>query len=109
MQRHLKSAEMKVAMPLGESYKLELEHWALEWGVLEKSCDLRGREALPKWLQSTVGTEVGASQWENTRISQKRKTGDTQFINASHSVTLTRQRQAENGSGRQIETSHSRI
>ena len=109
MQRHFKPAEVKAAMPLGESYKPELEHRALEWGALEKSCGLRGREALPKRWQSTVGTEVGASPWVNTRRSQKRKTGDTQFINASHSVTLTRQRQAENGSGRQIETSHFRI
>ena len=49
MQRHLKPAEVKVAMPLGESHKLELEHRALEWGALEKSCNLRGRESLPKW------------------------------------------------------------
>jgi len=34
--------------PGGVFYKLELEHWALALGALEKSCDRRGREALPK-------------------------------------------------------------
>ena len=61
----------------GIFYKLELEYWALELGALEKSCDLRGREAMPKLWQSTVGTEVGASQWVNTRRSPMRKTSDT--------------------------------
>lgn len=87
----------------GVFYKLELEYWALELGALEKSCALRGREAMPKLWQSTVGTEVGASQWVNTRRSQMRKTSDTYFINVRHFVTQTRRRQAENGSGRQID------